>query len=192
MYNKNRLIFFLLVATLLLASKSVLCQEWNSARISVLSGGAIPFNFNSLQKIRNGIEIQDGLILGITLTDNNEAGHDLEGFVLNFRAFNSQTNLQGDANTLPLNRIRIKALSYKGLDSGYSYGYTDLSSGWQPLFSFNNTLWSNLDWSNHQISVSFECGKPTTAGGNGSLLGEPSDYYQVEIEFELVPTGPGF
>ena len=26
----------------------------------------------------------------------------------------------------------------------------------------------------------------------GLLLGEPPDYYRVEVEVELVPTGPGF
>lgn len=167
-------------------------QEWNSARLSVLSGGSIPFNFNSLDKIKNGIEIANGLTLGISMTDNNEPGHDLEGFVLQFRAFNYQTNIQGDAHTIPLNRIRVKADNFKGLGSGHSYGYTNLTADWLPLFSYSNIVWQNLNWADNQLNVSFECGKPVSSGGNGSLMGESPDYYQVEIEFELIPTGPGF
>jgi len=68
----------------------------------------------------------------------------------------------------------------------------DLSSNWVPLFSFTNLTWHNLTWTNAQLNISFECGKPTTSGGNGNLLGEEPDYYNVEIEFELVPTGLGF
>ena len=179
-------IIFLVVGT------SAFSQEWNSARLSLLNGGNIPFNFNSLEKIRNGIEIANGIKFGITMTDNNVPGFELQGFVLNFRAFNNQTNLQGDANTLPLNRIRVKAESSRGLESGHSYDYTDLTSDWLPLFTFTNVSWTNLNWADHQIVISLDCGKPVSAGGNGSLMGEASDYYQVEIEFELVPTGPGF
>jgi hypothetical protein len=167
-------------------------QEWNYARLSVLYGGMIPFNFNTMDQLKNGIEITDGTVLGITLVDSSQVGHDLEGFDLNFRSFNGQPGIQGDVYSLDLNRIRIQAVNAVGLGAGISTGYRDLSTGWTNLFSYSNPVWSDLDWSNHQLSISYECGKPVAAGGNGSLLGEPADYYTVEIEFELIPTGPGF
>lgn len=170
-------------------------QEWNAARISVLYGSNIPFNFNTLEKIKNGIEIATGTLLGISLADSNKVGHDLEGFVLNFRSFNSQPTIKGDVYEFPLDRIRLKAENVKGLGSGASAGYEDLSTGWTTLFSYDIialTPWINMDWDNYQLNISYECGKPVSGGGNGSLLGEKPDYYNVEIEFELVPTGSGF
>ena len=170
----------------------VFAQEWNSARLTILYGSNIPFNFNSLEKIKKGIEITTGSHFGISMADSSKVGHVLQGFVLNFRSFNSQANIKGDAFTLPLNRLRVKAENVVGLGSGSSYGYKDLTTDWVSLFSYTNLTWSNLTWPNDQLNISFECGKPVTDGGNGSLLGEEPDYYNVEVEFELVPTGPGF
>jgi hypothetical protein len=167
-------------------------QEWNSARITILYGGNIPFNFNSLEKIKKGIEIVNGTYIGISMADSSKVGHDLEGFDLNFRSFNGQSNIKGDVYTLPLNKIRVKAENIVGLGSGFSDGYKDLTTDWVTLFSYTNTSWADLNWANHQLRVSYECGKPVAEGGNGSLIGEEPDYYNVEIEFELVPTGPGF
>ena len=83
------LIIFLLI---LISTGIVYSQEWNSARLTVLSGSSIPFNFNSIDKFKKGIEISNGTRLGITLADSSKVGHTLEGFVLNFRAFNNQGN----------------------------------------------------------------------------------------------------
>ena len=167
-------------------------QEWNYARLSLLYGGNIPFNFNSIKKYTEGIEIIDGTILGVTLADSNQVGHDLEGFDLNFRTFNGQATIQGDVYDLPLDRIRLRALNNLGLGSGTSLGYQDLEATWTTLFTYTNIPFTDLVWDTHQLAISYECGKPVAAGGNGSLLGEAPDYYRVEIEIELIPTGPGF
>jgi hypothetical protein len=184
-------ILFVLLFQSLFIQKGI-SQEWNAARLSVLYGSNIPFNFNTMDKIMNGIEISGGTQLGISLVDSNQVGHDLEGFDLNFRSFNGQTNIKGDVYTLPLDRIRVKAENSLGLGAGTSFGYMDLNSGWTTLFSYTNPAWVDLDWANYQLNVSYECGKPVSVGGNGSLMGEEPDYYNVEIELELVPTGPGF
>lgn len=171
---------------------SVFSQEWNSARLTMLYGSSIPFNFNSIDKIKNGITIAPGTRLGISMADSAKVGHILQGFVLYSRAFNNQTNLRGDANTLPLNKVRIKAENYLGLGDGITYGFKDLTSDWVPLFSYTRFPWVNLSWNTHQLSITYDCGIPVASGGNGSVMGETPDYYNVEIEFELVPTGPGF
>ena len=171
-----------------------LSQEWNSARLTILYGNSIPFNFNSLPKIKNGIEITTGTHIGISMADSAQVGHTLQGFILNFRSFNGQANIKGDVYTLPLNRIQVKAVSLLGLGGGTSQGYKDLTTAWVPLFTYSiaPAPWVNLDWSNHQLNLSYRCGIPLSGGGNGSLMGEGPDYYNVEIEFELIPTGPGF
>jgi len=185
--NPLRVKRFLLIVALVFVSvgKSV-SQEWNSARLSVLYGSSIPFNFNSLEKIKNGIEISTGTRFGISMSDS--VGHILIGFVLNCRAFNNQPILKGDSYSLPLNRISIKAENLIGLESGTSYGYKDLTSDWIPLFSYTNLTWTDLSWLNNQLNISFQCGKLTESGENASLMGEEPDYYNVEVEFELVPT----
>ena len=178
---------------ILISSVSVFAQEWNSARLTMLYGSSIPFNFNSISKIKNGITISPGTRLGISMADSAKVGHILQGFVLYSRAFNSQTNLRGEAaNTLPLSKIRIKAENYLGLGDGITYGFKDLTSDWVPLFTYTKSPWVNLSWNTHQLTITYDCGIPTESGGNGSLIGETPDYYNVEIEFELVPTGPGF
>jgi hypothetical protein len=177
---------------ILFNTSGVVSQEWNAARLTVLYGSSVPFNFNTLTRIKNGIEITTGTKLGISLADSSKVDHKLEGFVLNFRAFNGQPGLKGEVHSLPLNKMRVKAENALGLGAGSSYGYMDLGTDWVPLFSYTNTEWTNLDWANHQLIISYECGKPIAAGGNGSLKGESPDYYNIEIEFELVPTGPGF
>jgi hypothetical protein len=189
-HPKTWLILFLM----LLASGAV-SQDWNYARLVMIYGGNIPFTFNSIRRYAEGMEIEEGTILGVTLADSGQVGHDLTGFDLNVRAFNGATELLGDANSLDLNVIRIKAENYLGFGLGFSTsGYQDLSSGWTTLCSYTDPdlVFDNLVWDTHQLSISYECGKPVAAGGNGSLLGEPPDYYRVEVELELVPTGPGF
>jgi len=182
----------ILLVFMLINCQKGLSQEWNSARLTVLYGSSIPFNFNSLDKFKKGIEVLSGTQFGISMADSSKVGHTLEGFVLNFRSFNSQPNIKGDVFTLPLNKLRVKAESAMGLETGVSGGYMDLTTDWVPLFTYTSRPWTNLNWANDQLRVSFECGKPVVEGGNGTLLGAESDYYNVEVEFELVPTGPGF
>jgi hypothetical protein len=189
------LVIFLLIS---ISTGVIYSQEWNSARLTILSGGSIPFNFNSIDKFKKGIEISNATRLGITLADSSKVGHTLEGFILNFRSFNNQGTIKGDVYTLPLNKIRVKAENILGFEKGIvlSNGLMDLTSDWSQLLSYKVDLatvpWKNLDWLNDQLSISYECGKPISSGGHGTLMGEEPDYYNVEIEFELIPTGPGF
>ncbi len=186
---------WLLVILIIHAAGLTFAQEYNYARLALLYGGNIPFNFNSIKRYTEGIEILEGTILGVTLADSAQAGTDLSGFDLNMRAFNGATEILGDANSLDLDAIRVKAENYLGFGVGFTtYGYMDLTSGWTTLCDYTdpNPVFTDLTWDAYQLGISYECGKPVAAGGNGSLLGEPPDYYRVEIELELVPTGLGF
>ena len=183
---------FLCVLSSVTKMSGIMAQEWNSARITVLNGGNIPFVFNTLDRFRKGIELNNASKFGITLSTNNVPGHELTGFQLNFRSFNMQPAIQGEVYSIPLDRIRVKAENALGLETGLSQGYVSLNTGWMPLFSYENLLWTDLRWNTHQINISYECGKPVDMGGNGVLLGESPDYYVVEIEFEIIPTGTGF
>ena len=180
---------------MLAVSPFLTAQEWNYARLSLIYGAEIPFNFNSVRRISEGIEIQEGTILGITLVDSAQAGHTLTGFDLQMRAFNGATEIMGEVHSLDLDRIRIRADNYLGFGAGFTTDtYQDLSAAWTRLCQYidPDLVFDDLTWDTHQLSLSFECGKPVSDGGNGSLLGEAADQYRVEIEIELIPTGPGF
>jgi hypothetical protein len=193
--KRNFSIFLLMILLLAARTEFTISQDWNYARLVLIYGGDIPFHFNSINRYAEGIEIEEGTILGITLADSGQAGHELTGFDLNMRAFNGATEIRGDVNSLDLNVIRVRATSYLGFGPGFiSDGYQDLSSGWTTLCTFtdSNPVFTDLTWDTHQLVISYECGKPVAAGGNGALLGEPPDNYRVEVELELVPSGPGF
>jgi hypothetical protein len=179
----------IIVFTGLMLSVNMTGQYYNSARLSLLYGGSIPFNFNSIKAYSEGIEIEEGTILGITLTDSAVVDQELQGFELTFNTFNGQNAISGAVYDLPLDVIRVKAENYLGLGSGTTYGYKALDTGSTTLFYYESIPFSDLTWNTHQLSLSYECGK---AGGYGTLLGLPPDYYTVEIEVELIPVGAGF
>ncbi len=168
-------------------------QEYNYARLSVLYGGNIPFNFKTIDNFKNGIRIDNGTVIGVSLVDSNQVGATLEGFTIRFRSFNSQANIEGSSNNLPLSYIQVEASNNIGLpapDANYT-GLQTLTTNWVNVVEYTQNPvtppdFINLDWANHQINISYECGVAN------SLLGEPADYYSVEIEIELIPTGPGF
>lgn len=183
----------LLLLVFLINGNLLFSQDYNSARLSVLYGGNIPFNFRSIDDFKNGIRVNNGTTLGVTMVDNNEAGTVLEGFIIRFRSFNSQPTIDGSIYSLPLSAIEVEASNNLGLPSpnaNYT-GLQPLSTIWVNLVEYaQNPVtppdFNNLNWANHQVNLSYECGVQT------SLLGEESDYYTVEIEIELIPTGSGF
>jgi len=101
----------------------------------------------------------------------------------------------GDANSLDLDFIRIRAENHMGFGPGFtSEGFIDLPAGSEILCSYEDSdgTFDDLVWDLNQLVISYDCGIPVADGGNGSLLGEAPDYYRVEIELELIPTGGGF
>lgn len=180
----------------ILISGTASSQYLNSARLVLIYGSNIPFNFNSIKRYTEGIEIEEGTILGVSLSDSTAAlPEDLRGFELYMRAFNGATEILGDAYSLDLDAIRIKAEDHQGFALGLnSDPYQDLASVWTRICYYEdlNPVFTNLSWKFDQLVISYECGKPVADGGNGALLGEAPDFYRVEVELELVPTGLGF
>ena len=181
---------YILLILLIVSATMVQSQEFNYARLVVVYGNNIPFNFNSIQNFKDGIRIEDGTILGITMVDSVTNLPTVHGFDLQFRAFNSSGVIQGSgANSLPLNTIEVEATDFSGLGGAIYSGLQPLTPGWIKLVQYTDPAsppFNDLNYSTHQIRISYECGKTI------SLLGEVNDYYNVEIEFELIPTGPGF
>lgn len=165
-------------------------QEYNYARLVVIYGGTIPFHFNSIDDYKNGQRIEDGSYLGITMVDSVANNPTVQGFDLRFRSFNAQGSIDGSgANFLPLNAIEVEAVDLSGLGAANFTGLQPLTTGWVNLVEYTDPVWppfTDLNYNSHQVKISYECGV------NIPLLGQTADYYNVEIEFELIPTGPGF
>ena len=110
---KKIFIFFIAFSLIYGVSYS---QEYNYARLVVIYGNMIPFNFNSIQNYKDGIRVEDGTIFGVTMVDSVSNPPTVHGFDIQFRAFNGQAVIQGTgANSLPLNTIEVEATDFAGL-----------------------------------------------------------------------------
>lgn len=162
----------------------------NYARLTMVEGAAINFNFNSIEKMKNGITLNDATIIGVTVPDS--VGDPLTEVVrweIQFKANNGAANFDGESvgNSLPLNVLELKADDNVGL--GIAPGsWVELDAAYQVLFTTNdanNIGLTNTGWTNKQFGISYRCG--ANAGGTNSVFGYPTDYYTVEIEILFVP-----
>ena len=162
-------------------------QDWNSARISVLSATNVEVVVNSFDEIANGVEIPGALTFGVTLANvvNAPATPGLTGFDIVFRTANGiATSIEGSGgNSLDLNTIAIS------LSNNVGFGVNSAFNGFVMLSQANQMLMSSTvfpcDWTTHKIDAQFDFG---TINCLGKLNDQPSDYYTVEIEYTLEPT----
>ena len=184
-----RFIEYIAVAGILLcclfSSNEAEAQPWNTARLSVIEGGTVEFNFNSFNEYENGITSTNGTVLGITIA-NLAAGSALASWTLDFATDLGATDFTGPGtNTLDLSTIQLTAsenFGFAGETVTFS-GPLALTAASQTLVSTSDTDLLNIDWTTHQVNITYDCG--TTAGNN--LLEETPGYYTVEIEFTLEP-----
>ena len=202
--NKNGVIckFFILFVFF----NSNLFSQYNTARIAILSGGVVNFNFKTVQDYKNGIE-SNNTVIGISMSDINPgtapSSQIVDGFELYFSSTASSIIGDNASNTIPLSAIQASAAIISGFATGTNTlnTYQDLtgpitsnSSASPPLgnvlmkydaagiplsagvFSINTT---------NQIRIYFQCGMNTITPNK--LLGSTADYYSVPIELWLWP-----
>ena len=173
----------LLILGCLLFHLQQLSAQDNVARLTTIIGSHIEFNFNSLDKYNTGITVTNGTTIGITMSEIAPAV--LTGWHLDFQTWMGQPTIDGAVgNTLPLNTIQIEATDANGnLAAAVFNGLQDLAvSPGNTLMSTTDLAHRPADANTHQINLSYECGI-----ANGSLLGQSSDYYTVEVEVILIP-----
>lgn len=161
---------------------SGLAQD-NVARLTTIIGSHIEFNFNSLDDYNNGIRIQDGTTLGITMSEIAPAV--LTGWHIDVQSFMGAPTIDGaGGSTLPLNTIQVEATDANGnLATATFTGLQDLAiTPGATLMSTVDPAHIPADPNTHQINLSYECGI-----ANGSLLGQTADYYTIEVEVILIP-----
>lgn len=174
----------LIILVIIFASQSLkVVGQDNTARLTTLIGSHIEFNFNSIDKYRNGIRVTDGTTLGISMEDLT--GGTLTGWHIDVQSFLSQPTIDGGGgNSLPLNVIQIEATDASGnLGTASFNGLQDLSiAPGNELMSTTDPAHIPANANTHQINLSYECGI-----ANGSLLGSTADYYTIEVEIILIP-----
>jgi hypothetical protein len=165
-----------------------------SARLMVFSGASVPFFFNTLDRLENGLNTEAfPTILGITLIDQDVTSDpEITGFVLSARA--ATPEIVGYSNSIPLSLITIEIDPSIGVFDGGTFTFiqnvpTELSFGSVDLLTFLRTTptFTPLNQNIDRAQVVFRCGE-----GGGGLIGVPGDRYAVDIIFELTPTGFGF
>jgi hypothetical protein len=160
----------------------VISQD-NVARLTTIIGSHIEFNFNSLDDYNDGIRIDDGTTLAITMSEIAPAV--LIGWHLDMQTFLGETSIDGNGtNSLPLDVIQIEATDANGnLATANFTGLQDLTvAPGVTLMSTTDPLHLPANPNTHQVNLSYECGM-----ANGSLLGQVADYYTVNVEIILIP-----
>ena len=171
-----------LFSVLLVCCGNLRAQD-NVARLTTIIGSHIEFNFNSIDNYTNGIRIDDGTTLGITMSAI--APSILTGWHIDMQAFSGATSIDGDGGAiLPRNTIQIEATDANGNLSGATFnGLQDLAvAPGATLMSTIDPAHLPADPNTHQINISYECGI-----ANGSLLGAVSSFYSVNVEIILIP-----
>ncbi len=156
-----------------------------SARISVINGGRVFFQFNSLRDFENGIELTDYTTIALTVVDNDPGADVIQNFQVTVESFSSAGgDLVGtsganlDADYIEVIPTRIAA---NGLDNATeSYSSIFLSGASQTILSSTQV---EASWTTHQFNITYKC-NPSEPGGN-TLYGEVQDYYTTTLAFDL-------
>lgn len=176
--------------------------QGNSARLVILKGGNISFNFNTIANYKNGISILGGTILGVEITEDGPAPV-IDGWKLAFNATTNQIYGEDGVTFLDLTAIQCLATISNDLNdpgNAVSMGVKDLGNvaigptiaappaAAATLMHSDATIIGNVpsDIVNDKISIEYRCGM-----GAVSMLGKTPNHYSVTIEFWLWPQCAG-
>ena len=162
-----------------------------SARISVINGGRVFFQFNSLRDFENGIELTDYTTIALTVVDNDPGGGGtgapdiIQNFQVTVESFSSAGgDLVGTSGAnLDADYIEVipKRIAANGLDTPTeSYNSIFLSGAPQTILYSTQV---EARWTTHQFNITYKC-NPSEQGGN-TLYGEVQDYYTTTLAFDL-------
>lgn len=182
--------------------------DYNSARISILSGGNLEFSFQNISDYENGVTLLNKTVIGISICDcSSEVGTDpianssITGWDLYFDTDDNQLTGSNPANTLPLCFLEAEATIRSGLAGVNVTGRQALEQEGSPATpiateSTDPLTISDRFWSSDQLNISYYLAVPPTnaictGSGNtfplinqGNIVG---DFYTATISFTLVP-----
>ena len=176
-------------------------NPYNSARIVVLSGGNVEFNFRSIQDYRTGLTKTNATVLGISICNcPGNADTQITGWELYFDTDDTEFVGQDPLNTLPLCMLEA------GAQPRIGWVGNDVQFSQEPLYNIpapNPIAWETANpvgtpidrsWSQDQINISYYFAvPPTNAACIGvqefPLINDPvlGDFYMVSVSFTLIP-----
>lgn len=183
--------------------------DYNSARISILSGGSVDFNFLNIEDYKSGITLNNYTVLGITICNCNSsagadpvAGSNITGWDLYMDTDDTEFTGSDPVNTLPLCFMEAEATIRSGM-AGAGVNVTGRQTlaveGAADRIAFDDVAPATITdrfWSTDQVNISYYFAVPPTnvtcTGigrtfpliNDGALVG---DYYTASISFTLVP-----
>jgi hypothetical protein len=154
----------------------------DSVRLTVIDGGNVSFNFNSLSKYNNGITYANYTTFGIAATDAAPVNGYNNGWELFVKALSNQLDGSVLANTLNLNTIELSPTITAGPATIVNPTIT-LSNADQLLVrSVIAIAGPDPNPTTDQISITYN------VGVTNGLLESTADYYTVDLDFTLTGT----
>jgi hypothetical protein len=185
--------------------------DFNSARISVLAGSSVEFNFQTIDDYKNGISKTNSTVMGISVCNcNSEGGTSLDpvggstitGYSIYFDTDDAQFTGLSPSNSLPLCALEALANTSSGFAaSAVTISNTKVALGQIPtvggaIFKEDNGVNVITDrfWTTDQISIDYFMGVAPGIGGCTLAVpfidaagGYVPDSYYVTVSFTLVP-----
>jgi hypothetical protein len=152
-------------------------QPYTTARLTVLTGNQVVFNFNLLSKIENGIILNDWTQLKIEYTDSTASGAEGTGWELDVRTNGTYLVSEYGAVTSFTPEYIQLTTSYSGIGNTANIVTDhDLSSSDTPIATYNSGSVIGLKGI---VTITYKCGT------SGQLIGLESNYFSTDLVFTL-------
>lgn len=176
-YLKYMKIYFYIFAFLLVFSPfNTLTAQNTHARITIQGGNSTMFNFNSWQRLTDGITINDYTRLNIYFVDTTDLGIP-SGALWHLSGRFVYPVIAGASNSLDLDKVEIQISSIPAGSTNNAAGWITLNENFTVLVSDGPNMTNGL------VTISYRVGD--NDANTNSLFGEPPDFYYVELEFFL-------
>lgn len=185
--------------------------DYNSARISMLAGSNVDFNFQTINDYKNGISKTNSTIMGISICNCNSeggtspdpiAGSTITGYSIYFDTDDAEFTGLNPANSLPLCALEASAAVLAGFAAsavtiaGTKVALDQIPNASGPIFQEDNSPLQITDrfWTTDQISIDYFMGVAPASGPCALAVplidaagGYVPDSYYVTVSFTLVP-----
>lgn len=154
---------------------SICCLAQSSKEIYIrfkpVSGGNVPFVVSSMKHYHDGIKYEGWTSFDVFFVDSADFNKKWD---LYFWA--EDEHFQGDYHQLDLDYLEVEVVESSAggvIDPSQYPGFGESQA---------KRLLSNADYGTHKIKVSYRCGT------NKELIGNPPDYYNLILVFEVRPS----
>ncbi len=185
--------------------------DYNSARLSMLSGSSVDFNFQTISDYKNGITKSNSTVMGISICNCNSeggtsadpiAGSTITGYSIYLDTDDPNFTGLNPVNSLPLCALEASATVSAGFAAsavtvtGTKVALDQIPTAGGPIFQEDNSPLQIADrfWTTDQISIDYFMGVSPASGPCALSVpfidaagGYVPDAYYVTISFTLVP-----